>query len=461
LYAATGTIVAYTDSDCFANPDWLTHLVHQLERSGAGAVGGPNLTPEDGWLAACVAAAPGQPMHVLESDQVSEHIPGCNMAFRREVLLGIGGFDPQFRKAGDDVDVCWRVQASGHWITFAPAAFVWHHRRQGPRSYLRQQAGYGQSEALLRFKHPDKFNGRGDGKWRGVMYGASLQGLRLGKTSIHRGTFAAGLFQCLYQPEPAHWAMLPGTLEWHVLAAVIALFAVFWPPAWIGAAGLLALSILVAGLQACQARLRPQYDGITSRLIVMGLCYAQPLVRSWHRYYTRIFGYRTPAAPEGSPRASVPLFGGRTLAYWSELGHDRTELLARLISRLDEHRWSRVLDAGWSDWDIGIRCALGTMVQICTVEEEHGGGKRLLRVRYRLRQSPNAAAIAVASLSAALIAGILQAWPQFLIAIIPLAACLAVRFRGARRAAKIVSLVDQLAEEEMQLVGCEGSPLRR
>ncbi|HJZ59180.1 MAG TPA: glycosyltransferase, partial [Gemmataceae bacterium] len=54
LYAATGEVIAYTDSDCFADPDWLTHLVDQLERTGAAAVGGPNLTPEDGWLAACV-----------------------------------------------------------------------------------------------------------------------------------------------------------------------------------------------------------------------------------------------------------------------------------------------------------------------------------------------------------------------------------------------------------------------
>jgi len=48
LQAATGQIIAYTDSDCYADPDWLTHLVYQLECSGADAVGGPNLTPEDG-----------------------------------------------------------------------------------------------------------------------------------------------------------------------------------------------------------------------------------------------------------------------------------------------------------------------------------------------------------------------------------------------------------------------------
>src|SRR5262249_8955580 len=87
LRAATGAVIAYTDSDCFARPAWLSLLVEQLQRTGAAAVGGPNLTPEDGRLAACVAASPGQPVHVLENDQVAEHIPGCNMAFRREALL--------------------------------------------------------------------------------------------------------------------------------------------------------------------------------------------------------------------------------------------------------------------------------------------------------------------------------------------------------------------------------------
>src|SRR5262249_37071743 len=160
-----------------------------------------------------------------------------------EALLAINGFDYQYRKAGDDVDVCWRLQQAGMWITFAPGAFVWHHRRQTPRTYLRQQAGYGEAEAPLRFKHPDRFNGPGDGKWRGVLYGPSLQGLRLAGDMIYRGTFGTGLFQCLYQPSPAHWAMLPGTLEWHIALVVVALAGLFWPLAWLGAGAMLALSL--------------------------------------------------------------------------------------------------------------------------------------------------------------------------------------------------------------------------
>ena len=44
------------------------------------------------------------------SDDLAEHVPGCNMAFRRAAIEAVGGFDPQFRIAGDDVDVCWRLQ---------------------------------------------------------------------------------------------------------------------------------------------------------------------------------------------------------------------------------------------------------------------------------------------------------------------------------------------------------------
>jgi hypothetical protein len=331
-----------------------------------------------------VAAAPGQPTHVLESDQEAEHIPGCNMAFRREELLAINGFDPQFRRAGDDVDVCWRLRQAGRWITFAPGAVVWHHRRQTPRTYLRQQAGYGEAEALLRFKHPDKFNGRGDGKWRGVMYGAAAWGLRFSEAVIYRGTFGTGLFQCVYQPGPAHWAMLPSTLEWHAVAALLALAALVWPALGYAAAAMLVLSLAVAGLQALQAPLSRRYGGAAARLVVAALCYAQPLVRSGARYRTRLLTPRSfPPPAHGTRRLS--LAGGHLAGYWTETWCERTELLRRVVAYLDEHRWGKVLDSGWSAWDLEIDCHRWTVVQVATAQEDYGGGRRLIRARFRLR----------------------------------------------------------------------------
>jgi GT2 family glycosyltransferase len=464
LVAASGSIVAYTDSDCYADPNWLTHLVHQFQRTDAAAVGGPNLTPKDGWLPGCVAASPGQPMHVLESDQVAEHIPGCNMAFRREALTAINGFDIQFRKAGDDVDVCWRLQQAGYWITFAPGAFVWHHRRQNPRAYLRQQAGYGEAEALLWFKHPDRFNGRGDGKWRGNLYGASSQGLRVDGAIIYRGVFSTGMFQCLYQPGPAHWAMLPSTLEWSLATLGVAVASFHWPFLWIAAAAMLVCSLLVAAMQAGQARLAADHEGLPSRALLTLLCYLQPLVRSWSRYRTRFLSIRTPLTkpgPDCSHRAhDLTLTGHQSADYWTDEGCRRVDLLGAVITHLNEHRWGKTIDSGWQEWDLEIHCDSWTILRVCTVQEDHGGMRRLIRVRFRLRTSGYTKLLACGAAVAAPIAGIFYFWPAALAAGLLLGACLMVWLRGVYRARRAVAIFDVVARG-LNLVRCDGDRARR
>ena len=71
------------------------------------------------------------------------------MVFTKAALLKVGGFDPQFTSAGDDVDVCWRILDAGMRLGFCPAAFVWHFRRNTIKAYYGQQRGYGRAEAML------------------------------------------------------------------------------------------------------------------------------------------------------------------------------------------------------------------------------------------------------------------------------------------------------------------------
>jgi len=97
--AAKGEVFAYTDSDCMADVDWLYYLIGTLLSGHYAGVGGPNVTPPaQNWIQACVAAAPGGPSHVLLTDIIAEHIPGCNMAFYRWAFENIGGFVPQGRR---------------------------------------------------------------------------------------------------------------------------------------------------------------------------------------------------------------------------------------------------------------------------------------------------------------------------------------------------------------------------
>src|SRR5438552_853486 len=177
-HAASGEIVAYTDSDCVPDPDWLAFLVFKFVRSGFVAVGGPNFPPPEPHLVpAAVAASPGGPTHVLLNDEVAEHVPGCNMAFTKKALEEIGGFEPVFAAAGDDVDLCWRLQNRGYPRGFSPAATVWHYRRNTVKAYLKQQMGYGKAEALLYFTHPYRFNLLGQSRWLGRIYGELTTGV--------------------------------------------------------------------------------------------------------------------------------------------------------------------------------------------------------------------------------------------------------------------------------------------
>src|SRR5213596_2142924 len=223
LEAATGEIIAYLDDDASPDPHWLTYLAATFLSTAHAAVGGPNIAPAgDGAVADCVARAPGGPVHVLLTDREAEHIPGCNMAFRKARLEAIGGFDGQFRVAGDDVDVCWRLRERGWTLGFHPAGMVWHHRRNSIRAYWKQQIGYGRAEAMLERKWPEKYNGPGHVRWAGRIYGLGLTRL-LGwrPARIYHGVWGSAPFQSLYEPAPSVLAFLPQMPEWHLLTATL------------------------------------------------------------------------------------------------------------------------------------------------------------------------------------------------------------------------------------------------
>jgi hypothetical protein len=209
-------------------------------------------------------------------------------------------------------------------------------------------------------------------------------------------------------------------------------------------------------LEAAQVRLPQKYAGIRSRFLIMALCYAQPLVRSWQRYRTRFFSYRPPAADlpfrENTCRV-LPLAGCLTVDYWSEEGCERTELLGLVIAYLNEHRWGKTIDSGWENWDLEIYCHPWTVVQVCTAQEDHGGGRRLIRVRYRLRPSSYTKLVGFAALAAGGIACFLQAWPAALIFGGILATGLAVWWRGRYCASQAVGLFDAMARQ-INLIPC-------
>ena len=392
-HTSTGDVIAYTDSDCMADPDWLYYMVGTLLSGDFCGVGGPNIAPPAvNWVQAAVAAAPGGPSHVLLTDVVAEHIPGCNMAFHRWAFMSIGGFDTEYRKAGDDVDFCWRLQTNGGVIAFSPAAIVWHYRRFTLQAFKKQQEGYGEAESMLRFKHLIFFGPTGTAKWKGQIYGAPRFTWLLNRPVIYHGVFGQGLFQSIYPTPQSDVAAYVSSIEWVTLTAFIFVISIAFPSlpslrmipyCMIGGTLLVALSYMI------HARIEPKFDTILARLLVAFLAFRQPLVRGWARYFTWLKFKQTPAAVIARPEANLPADGKRGsishLNFWNEAGAGREVLLTKTFELLETEDWRYSTDTGWKDWDVQIYGNQFWSITLSTVTEYHGGPKCLTRVRLRFK----------------------------------------------------------------------------
>jgi len=389
-HAASGEILAYTDSDCMPEPDWLYYLVETLLSGDYAGVGGPNVSPPAvNWIQAAVAAAPGGPSHVLLSDVVAEHVPGCNMAFHRWAFESVGGFDPEYLKAGDDVDFCWRLQSKGGVVAFSPSAIVWHYRRFTLRAFRKQQEGYGEAEAMLRFKHLVFFGPTGQAKWKGQIYGGPRFNWLLNPPVIYHGVFGQGLFQSLYAPPPSAVAGYLSSIEWVALTVFIAVVSV--PLAWLRIVPYLMFlgTVTVALSYMANVRIEPKFDTYPARLLVGFLAFMQPLGRGWARYFTWLHFKRTPRSVIASVEEDLapgPRRGSITrLSFWSEAGAGREKLLAEIFRLLETEGWRYSTDTGWKNWDVQIYGNFWWIVRLQTVTEYHGGPKCLTRVRLRYR----------------------------------------------------------------------------
>ena len=450
LAHATGEIVAYTDADVRVEPEWLTQLVQPFFSSGIAGAGGPNVVPpDDPWLAQCVARAPGGPSHVLFDDRIAEHVPGCNMAFRRDVLLALDGFNPTFTKAGDDVDLCWRLQARGWQIGFAPCALVWHHHRSSVRAYWRQQVGYGEGESWLKPLHPTKFAGR-HALWQGHIYSPLPYVRSLRNAKINVGVWGSAAFPSVYRFDAHPFAHLPHSIRWQLSAALLLLggLGLLWRSQTMGGAVLLLAALAALGttcVQCARYALATPLDGLppvaglgtsasrlVHRAVLAWLHFVQPIART----HGRLLGFLSTPTRGGSPGPAEIrsllrwrygwtvlklLRGGRDRRlYWSERWVGSDGLLQKVTDWLRLSRAASVIeiDDGWQHHrDLSVAAGRCAWLDVRVLVEEHDQGRCLVRVATSARLSrPGrfvvglAASVAVGCAVAGALAGQPLAW---------------------------------------------------
>ncbi len=423
LDAAAGEIVAYIDDDAYPDPHWLTYLAAAFlspQSCNDGGIGGPNIPPpEDDLIAHCVALSPGGPSHVLLTNRKAEHIPGCNMAFRKAALHAIGGFDPQFRVAGDDVDVCWRLQQAGWTLGFSPGAVVWHHRRNSIGAYWKQQLGYGKAEAMLSRKWPQKYNAAGHATWSGRVYGNGLTHLRLRTWRIYHGIWGLAPFQSLCRPAPNVLEWLPMMPEWYFIVgglATLSVLGLVWKPlllAW----PVMALALVTPLVQAgrCADRVSFSHAPLARlsrwrfRFLTAMLHLLQPLARLYGRLRYGLTLWRLqPTTGYAFPRPWLA-------NVWTRLNQTVDERLESIEGFLHTHGACTIRGGDFDLWDLETKGGVLGSARMFMAVDHHGSGRQLLRIRCWPRCSPAGVLVAAALAGLSALAGSEHAWTACLL----------------------------------------------
>jgi GT2 family glycosyltransferase len=117
--SARGDVIAFTDDDCVPDPGWLRALTDGL--SGADIAVGRTRPPEE------QLPLIGPFSNYLDLDHNGSYST-CNIAYRRDVLIKMDGFDQdRFRwPNGEDTDLGLRSVKAGYRDTYVPGALVWH-----------------------------------------------------------------------------------------------------------------------------------------------------------------------------------------------------------------------------------------------------------------------------------------------------------------------------------------------
>lgn len=180
IRAARGRIVAFTDADCVPRFDWLTRLMAPFEQDdGLAGVAGAMRLPRETLIGR------------LEDNDARWRYGGyitSNVAYRRSVLLGVGGFDETLRCA-EDYDLAWRILDAGRRIAHEPRAVVLHAppEVQGTLvGYLAKQFWYARSDVPA---HALAF-----ARWRARPEASGSRGALVGaRGSFQQAAFVLGI----------------------------------------------------------------------------------------------------------------------------------------------------------------------------------------------------------------------------------------------------------------------------
>jgi glycosyltransferase involved in cell wall biosynthesis len=206
--AATGEILAFTDSDCVPPPDWLERITAPLAAVGVVAATGGYAGPVRETF---LTRLQDQVLHVRQRGLPAEieSTITSNFACKRSAFIAVGGFPLYARKrepakpiwGNEDEELGFLLTRNGTRIRWVADAGVYHAYRGSLLGFLRQQKFYAERIVMSHFRFPEMAEARSN-------YSRSSGVIHLG------ATLALGVSPFLVAAAPyvhhcASWLSLP------------------------------------------------------------------------------------------------------------------------------------------------------------------------------------------------------------------------------------------------------------
>jgi len=143
---ACGEFLAFTDDDCLAEPGWLATLLAELEKFPNALCGALtfNGLPRQLWSTTSQFIIDLVYAHFNRDPAQAYFLASNNIACRRDLFLGLGGFDTSFPKAGaEDREFCDRWRMSGNPIRLVSKPLLQHRHSQSFAKFVDLHMRYG------------------------------------------------------------------------------------------------------------------------------------------------------------------------------------------------------------------------------------------------------------------------------------------------------------------------------
>jgi GT2 family glycosyltransferase len=157
--AASGDFLAFTDSDCIAEPDWVSALVNPENwKQDVGGVGGKTVftdIPRERVMLNALHGALGTRLGSAGSIEFfdgnhptsAKSLPSCNAMYSSKVFKLSGGFDESLRYCEDSC-LNARIRRGGFRLAYTPKALIHHQHRNSTGKFVRWMFDYGMGRGV-------------------------------------------------------------------------------------------------------------------------------------------------------------------------------------------------------------------------------------------------------------------------------------------------------------------------